>query len=137
MDGDGDLRTAGGLVVPEIAFAWSFTRSSGAGGQHVNKTSSKVTLEVDVDQVTGPPAAVERLRAALADGLRVTSQTTRSQWRNRQDCLQRAAELLDAGARPPLPARRRSRPTRGSVERRLAGKRRDSQKKTARRTTEW
>jgi ribosome-associated protein len=137
MDGDGDLRTASGLVVPEAALAWSFTRSSGAGGQHVNKTSSKVTLEVDVDEVSGPPAAVERVRTAFPDGLRVTSQTTRSQWRNRQECLQRAAELLDAAARPPLPARRRSRPTRGSVERRLAGKRRDGEKKAARRTTEW
>jgi ribosome-associated protein len=137
MDGDAELRTARGLVVPAGAQTWSFARAGGAGGQHVNKTSSKVTLDVDVDAVTGAEPAVARIRDAFPSGLRVTSQTTRSQWRNRQECLQRAGEMLDDAARPPGPARRRSKPTKGSVERRLASKRRDGEKKHARRTTEW
>jgi ribosome-associated protein len=136
VDGDDDLRTPGGLLVPAEALTWSFTRSSGAGGQHVNTTSSKVTLGVDVTAVIGPPAAVARLRRG-SERLRITSQTTRSQWRNRQECLQRAAELLDAAAAPPPAPRRPSRPTRGSVERRLAAKRREGEKKLGRRTTEW
>jgi ribosome-associated protein len=136
VDGDDELRTAGGLVVAPVGLTWSFTRSSGAGGQHVNKTSTRVTLDVDLAQMTGPPAAVDRARRAFVDGLRVSSQTTRSQWRNRQECLSRAAELLDDAATSPV-QRRPSRPTRGSVERRLSAKRRHSDKKLGRRAAEW
>jgi ribosome-associated protein len=132
-----DLRTPGGLTVPREALAWTFARASGPGGQNVNKTATRVTLAVDVDAVCGPSAAVERMRRLLPDGVRVTSQTTRSQWRNRQECLLRAADLLDTAARPPAPTRRPSKPTRGSIERRLDSKRRVGEKKVARRTTEW
>jgi ribosome-associated protein len=116
-----------------VALDWSFARSGGPGGQHVNTTSSKVTLTIAIAAVTGRPAALERVHAALGDTLRVTSQTHRSQWRNRQDCLTRAASLLDDAARPPDPARRATRPTRGAVERRLDAKRRESHKKQDRR----
>lgn len=136
MDDDDDLRSSGGLTVPAEGLTWSFARSSGSGGQHVNKTSTRATLDVDLAQLTGPPAAVDRARRALGGELRVSSQATRSQWRNRQECLARAALLLDEAARAPT-HRRASRPTRGSVERRLAAKRRDSDKKRDRRTTEW
>lgn len=129
----GDLRTPGGLVVPAAALDWSFARSGGPGGQHVNTTSSKVTLTIAVAAITGRAAALERLHDALGDTLRVTSQTYRSQWRNRQDCLTRAAALLDDAARPPDPTRRATRPTRGAVERRLDAKRRESHKKQGRR----
>ena len=135
-DGDaatGDLRTPGGLVVPAAALRWLFARSGGAGGQHVNTTSSKATLIVDVGEIVGPADAIERVRAALGTELRVTSQTSRQQWRNRQICLERAAERLDEAAAPPSPTRRPSRPTRGSVERRLEAKRRTSRKKQDRR----
>ena len=129
----GDLRTPGGLVVPAAALDWSFARSGGPGGPHVNTTSSKVTLTVAVAAVMGRAAALERVHGALGDTLRVTSQTHRSQWRNRQDCLARAAALLDDAARPPDPTRRATRPTRGAVERRLDAKRRESDKKQGRR----
>jgi ribosome-associated protein len=128
-----ELRTPGGLVVPAAALDWSFARSGGPGGQHVNTTSSKVTLTIAVAAVAGRAAALERLHDALGDTLRVTSQTHRSQWRNRQDCLTRAAALLDDAARPPDPMRRATRPTRGAVERRLDAKRRESHKKQGRR----
>jgi ribosome-associated protein len=137
VDGVDELRTPGGLVVPGEALVWAFSRASGAGGQHVNKTASKVTLDIDVRAVVGPAVVVERVWRNLPNGVRVTSQTTRSQWRNRQECLERAAELLDVAARPPGPPRRPSRPTRGSVERRLAAKRRDGDKKIGRRTKDW
>jgi ribosome-associated protein len=128
-----ELRTPGGLVVAAAALDWSFARSGGPGGQHVNTTSSKVTLTIAVSAVTGRAVALERLHDALGDTLRVTSQTHRSQWRNRQDCLSRAAALLDDAARPPDPMRRATRPTRGAVERRLDAKRRESHKKQGRR----
>lgn len=128
-----ELRTPGGLVVPAAALDWSFARSGGPGGQHVNTTSSKVTLTIAVAAVTGRAAALERIQTALGDTLRVTSQTHRSQWRNRQDCLARAGALLDDAARPPDPERRSTRPTRGAVERRLDAKRRESHRKQGRR----
>lgn len=132
MDGD-DLRTPDGLVVPASSLVWTFSRSGGPGGQHVNTTSSKVTLTVSIEAVQGRAAAVERLRAALGEEIRVTSQEFRSQWRNRQDCLSRAAVMLDDAARPPRAPRRPTRPKRGAIERRLATKRRDSEKKQGRR----
>ena len=60
-----ELRTPGGLVVPAAALDWSFTRSGGPGGQHVNTTSSKVTLTIAIAAVTGRVAALERIRQHL------------------------------------------------------------------------
>src|SRR4051794_6246822 len=137
MDGDLELRTTRGLVVPAHAMSWTFTRASGPGGQNVNKTSTKVTLTIDLREVSGPPGACSRVRTKLGDELRVTSQSSRSQWRNRQLCLEQAAEELDTAAAPPDPVRRKSKPTKSAVERRLASKRRDSEKKAGRRTTDW
>ncbi len=137
MDNPNDLRTPGNLVVPESALIWSFARSRGTGGQHVNKTSSKAILTVVVNEVIGTDEKLKRLRATLDDEIRITRQTSRSQWRNRQLCLAELAKILDTAASPPAPRRRKSLPTRGSVERRLTTKRKDSEKKTLRRTKDW
>jgi len=130
------LRSPGGLVVPREGLRWSFGPASGAGGQHVNKTSTRVTLDVDLTRLDGPPAMVDRVRRSLGDELSVSSESTRSQWRNRLECVERAAERLDGAAKAPT-RRRPSRPTRGSVERRLSAKRQASEKKLGRRPTEW
>ena len=137
VDNSNDFRTPGNLLVPESALVWSFARSTGSGGQHVNKTSSKAMLTVVVNEVIGADEKIERLRTALDDEIRITRQTSRSQWRNRQLCLTELATILDTASRAPAAPRRKSRPTRGSVERRLIGKRKDSQKKTLRRTKDW
>lgn len=126
MAGDADLRTERGLIAPARSIEWVFARSSGAGGQHVNTTSSKATLLIDLRELHGPAEAVARVLAALGDELRVTSQTHRSQVRNREDCLARAADAIDNAARRPPPPRRATRPTKGSVDRRLDAKRRAS-----------
>jgi ribosome-associated protein len=133
MDAADDVRTPGGLIVPAAALEWSFARSGGPGGQHVNTASSKATLSVVTDLVIGRPAAIARLRAALGDEVRVTSQGSRSQWQNRRQCLERLIVMLDTAARPPTPARRPTRPSRGAVERRLEAKRKESDKKRGRR----
>ena len=133
MDRDDGLRTPAGIVVPGHALAWTFARSGGPGGQHVNKTSTKVTLTIAIDDVVTSAARAERLRAAFGDELRVTDQSTRRQSRNRQACLDRVAELLDDAARPPRAARRATKPSRGANERRLDSKRRDSRTKQLRR----
>ncbi|MEO6157762.1 MAG: aminoacyl-tRNA hydrolase [Ilumatobacteraceae bacterium] len=106
MDGDGDLHTRRGLAVAAGDLQWSFSRAGGPGGQNVNKTSTKATLVIDLAALTGPPFAVERVRSALGGQLRVTSQESSSQWRNRQLCLERAAALIDDAARPPTAVRR-------------------------------
>ena len=137
MPADEDLVTSRGLVVPFTSLNWTFARSTGAGGQHINKTSSKATLTVATSEVSGPDLAVERVRALLPAEIRITSQKSRSQWRNRQLCVSQLREMLDTAAMPPAPPRRKSRPTRGSIERRLESKRRESQKKESRRTDNW
>jgi len=134
---DEDLRTTSGLVVPSAALHWSFARSSGAGGQHINKTSSKATLTVAINEITGPEVLVRRVTTALSIKVRVTNQTSRSQWRNRQFCLTQLKEIIDNAAKPPTPDRRKSKPTRASVKRRLDGKRHASKKKESRRTSDW
>lgn len=134
---DGDLRTRSGVIVPAAAMVWSFTRSGGAGGQHVNKTSSRATLVVPTNDLRGPVHLVDRVRTELGDSITVTSQESRSQWRNRQVCLEQLAAAIDRAAEPPPPPRRKSRPTRGAVERRLAGKKLDSAKKAGRRGENW
>ena len=137
MKPDEDLRTTSGLVVPSAALQWSFARSSGAGGQHINKTSSKATLTVAINEITGPEVLVRRVTTALSIKVRVTNQTSRSQWRNRQLCLTQLKEIIDNAAKPPTPDRRKSKPTRASVKRRLDGKRHASKKKESRRTSDW
>ena len=137
MKPDEDLRTNSGLVVPSSALHWSFARSGGAGGQHINKTSSKATLVVETDAITGSEILLRRIKIKLSKTLRVTSQTSRSQWRNRQFCLSQMTEILDNAAKPATPKRRKSKPTRGSIERRLEGKRHASKKKESRRTDDW
>lgn len=137
MKPDEDLRTTSGLVVPSAALQWSFARSGGAGGQHINKTSSKATLIVAINEITGPEVLVRRVTTALSIKVRVTNQTSRSQWRNRQLCLTQLKEIIDNAAKPPTPDRRKSKPTRASVKRRLEGKRHASKKKESRRTTNW
>ena len=137
MKPDEDLRTTSGLVVPSAALHWSFARSGGAGGQHINKTSSKATLTVAINEITGPEVLVRRVTNALSIKVRVTNQTSRSQWRNRQFCLTQLNEIIDNAAKPPTPDRRKSKPTRASVKRRLEGKRHASKKKESRRTNDW
>ena len=137
MDTGGDIRTPRGLVVPEAAVRWTFARSAGSGGQHVNKTSTKVTLSLFTADIAGPRAPLERARALLPEEIRITSQTSRSQWRNRQICIEKLCEAIDTAAEPPAPPRRKSRPSRGAVERRLSQKKRDSEKKEQRRKGDW
>ena len=134
---DDDVRTARGIVIPVEALRWSFARSGGAGGQNVNKVSTKVTLEVDASALRGPAAALARAVMALPDVLRVSSQTARSQWRNRQLCIERLVERIDVAAAPAAPPRRATKPSRGAVERRLQDKKRRSDTKSNRRKNDW
>ncbi len=126
-----------GVVVPADALVVRAVRASGPGGQNVNKVSSKVELRVDLDRIAGVDgAALARLRAVATldqDGwLLVTSQRTRDQHLNLEDARDKVRGLVERALYVPK-ARRKTRPTRGSVERRLAEKRRSAQTKAGRR----
>src|SRR5499427_1549460 len=90
-----------GLLIPEIEIRLAASRSSGPGGQNVNKVSSKVTLSFDVRESSAlSPEQKQKIMGRLAtrinkEGiLQVVSQRTRSQELNREDVLERFTELL-------------------------------------------
>jgi len=127
------------VVVPARALTLRMVRSSGPGGQNVNKVASKVELRVDLEQVQGlDEAARRRLEEAAArrrdaDGrLLVTSQKTRDQGRNLEDARNKGAVLVAGSLRAPK-TRRPTRETQGARERRLAEKKRAGARKRERR----
>ena len=118
------------ITIPASAIAFSAVRSSGPGGQNVNKVASAVQLRFDIASCDSLPADVRdrllalRDRRITADGVIVIkSQEHRSQDRNRQVALDRLVELVRSALAKPKP-RRKTRPTRRSVEKRLTDKRR-------------
>ena len=131
------MRTSRGIEIPDEALQWTFARSAGAGGQHVNKTSSKATLTVNTADLSGSAAKLARIVERLGESVTVSCQESRSQWRNRQLCVERLAAAVDEAAAPPPAPRRPTKPTRGSQERRLSGKKRDADKKAGRRGDNW
>ena len=122
------LQVTASLVIPRAELGVRFSRSSGPGGQGVNTTDSRVELVWDVARsaVLTPvqrERLVHRLGPRLVDGtLTVTASEHREQLRNRAAAEQRLAALVADGISPPARARRPTRPTRGSTERRLAAK---------------
>ncbi|MGH8764415.1 MAG: alternative ribosome rescue aminoacyl-tRNA hydrolase ArfB [Burkholderiales bacterium] len=113
--------------VPQEEFEITAVRSSGAGGQNVNKVSSAIHLRFDVAASTLPPAVKSRLLALndqrlTRDGVIVIkAQQHRSQDMNRAEAIARLNALVSAAAHVPK-ARRPTRPTKASKKRRLDGK---------------
>jgi ribosome-associated protein len=128
-----------GVTIPPDELTWRFSRSSGPGGQSVNTTDSRAELSFDLARSASLPAvfkerALRALSNRMADGvITVTASEYRSQLRNRQAAAARLSALLNAATAPPPKKRRPTRPTRGSVERRLADKQRRSEVKRLRR----
>ena len=123
-----DLQLIPGVVIPAAELRWRFSRSSGPGGQNVNTTDSRVELLFDLAATPSLPPhlqtrALRRLEARLLEGCVVIAASEhRSQWQNRVAAQRRLVELLQEAIKPPPPPRRATKPTRGSVQRRLATK---------------
>lgn len=135
----GELRIApapgmpSGLIIPDRELVERYSHASGPGGQGVNTTDSRVQLSFDIAASTALDEVqrerlLRRLASRLAGSvLTVVAAQFRSQRQNRLAARERLAALLREGVAPPAPPRRASRPSRGSVERRLANKRRRSE----------
>jgi ribosome-associated protein len=134
-----DVRVNDRLTIPAAELSWRFSRAGGPGGQGVNTTDSRVELSWDVlGSDLLPPMlkdrAVERLGARLVQGvITVIASEHRSQLRNREAAAGRLAGLIAAAVAAPPRSRRATKPTRGSVERRIAEKKRRGQTKRNRR----
>ena len=131
------------IRVPFEEFEISFARSSGPGGQNVNKVNSKAIVRWQVQSTESlSPAVKERLLALIGsrltrDGAFITmSDRNRDQRRNLDDCIEKIAELLKRAAEPPR-ERRATRPTKGSIRRKAKEKRLTSEKKQNRRSGSW
>jgi ribosome-associated protein len=126
----GELRVNRSVTIPAAELIWRFSHSGGPGGQGVNTADSKAELRFDLATSTAIPEhlrerALRRLGDRLVDGeLVVTSSAHRGQLDNRRAAATKLRILLDAAMAPEPPKRRPTRPTTGSVERRLDAKRR-------------
>lgn len=133
----GEIRLGVGVSIPESMLEFTFASSSGPGGQNVNRRSTKARLRVRVEDLPLRPAAARRLATIAAsfitdDGdLVITCDSTRSQRANRDECIERLKELVARAMVAPKP-RKKTKPSRGAIERRLKAKRITSQRKSRR-----
>lgn len=133
-----DLTVRPGVVIPASDLDWEAVRASGPGGQHVNKTATRVELRFDLEG-TGAlapdvKARLRRMAAGRLDAegrLLVESQRTRSQARNIEDAREKLRDLIAAALVRPK-RRRPTKPSRAAKKRRVEEKRKHSEKKQAR-----
>jgi len=132
MDGE-SIRVTRSVAIPLPEIQLRFSRSSGPGGQHAQRTESRVEALFDVEASSAlTPAQKRRVVAKAGAVLRAVAQDERSQWRNRELATERLVETLREALRVER-ARRATRPTAASRERRLEEKRRRSRAKRLRR----
>ena len=131
------------ISIPDEEFEWKFIRSSGPGGQNVNKVASAVQLRFLLPRnVSLPVAARNRLRRLagqrlIDDGsILISARSERSQEQNRRDALERLAELIRAALIEPK-IRKKTRPTKASKERRIESKKRRGTTKQGRGARSW
>ena len=118
-----------GAIVYADELSESFIRAAGPGGQNVNKVATSVQLRFNVHDARGLSEPVKRRLLALAgrraakDGtIVIEAMRFRTQERNRADARERLVALVTKAATPPPPPRRKTKPSKGAVERRLKAK---------------
>lgn len=135
-------RSSGTLLAPGVRvrdedISITFSRSSGPGGQNVNKRSTKAQLRIALSAIPLRDRAMMRLRRLARnaintnDELLIERDETRSQSRNRRACMDRLRELVSRAVIEPK-QRRATKPTKGSIRRRLDSKSRRSETKRLR-----
>jgi ribosome-associated protein len=135
---DSQIELAPGVVVPSAMLRFQFARSSGPGGQNVNKRSTRVSLVVQMHDLRQrmPADAVRRVQRLaghqfLGDRLMISADSTRYQAQNRQICIDKLRQLISKAMVKPK-KRKRTRPTRASKERRIENKKRRGERKRQR-----
>jgi ribosome-associated protein len=131
------------VSIPDEELEWKFIRSSGPGGQNVNKVASAVQLRFLLPRnLSLPTTAKNRLRRMagqrlIDDGsILISARSERSQEQNRRDALERLAGLVRAALIEPK-IRKKTRPTLGSKERRIESKKRRGTTKQGRAARSW
>ncbi len=132
MDGE-SIRVTRSVLLPLAEIDFRFSRSSGPGGQHANRSETRVEARFDVESSQAlTPRQKRRVLARAGPTIRAVAQDERSQWRNRELAVERVAGQLREALRVER-RRRPTKPTAASRERRLEDKRRRSETKRLRR----
>jgi ribosome-associated protein len=127
------IRVTRSVTLPLGEIELRFSRSSGPGGQHAQRTESRVEAVLDLETTTAlTPAQRKRTIAKAGPVIRAIAQDERSQWRNRELAVERLVEALRSALKVDRP-RRATTPTAASRQRRLEQKRRQGEKKRLRR----
>jgi ribosome-associated protein len=135
----GRIELAPGVTIPESAIRLQYSRSSGPGGQNVNKVNTRAQLWAPIAAISGlSESAIERLRGiapsriTAEDEILIEAEVERTQEGNRQAVFDRLRDLIEQARKEPK-RRRRTKPSRAAKERRVKAKRQRGEVKSKRR----
>ncbi len=127
-----------GLVIPSNELHWRFSRSSGSGGQNINKTDTRVNLSFNIENSRALTSyqkhqVTKQLSDQIVNGrITVITQEHRTQYKNRKLALMRLGILIEKALEPPTKARKVTKPTKSSQRRRVNSKKKHGEKKQSR-----
>ena len=126
------------LVIPSNELHWRFSRSSGSGGQNINKTDTRVNLSFNIEKSKALTSyqkhqITKQLSEQIVNAtITVITQEHRTQYKNRKLALMRLGILLGKALEPPPKARKTTKPTKSSQRRRVNSKKKHGRKKQSR-----
>jgi ribosome-associated protein len=130
------IRVTRSVTIPRSEIELRFSRSSGPGGQHAQKSDTRVEATFDVEASSAlSDAQKRRVLTRVGPVIRAVAQDERSQWRNRELATERLVVSLREALRVPR-RRRPTKPSKAAVERRLEQKRRRAQTKRLRKNVD-